>query len=179
MRKIGVMIGSDSDLPQCLDGLVFLLDAECQGLCQVAAVITNSIHRHTFQVLGNLSFYTQNEGVDVWIIGAGMANHLTGTCDAFLRNTLGDDKTVVIGVAFEDNNSQENTQAAILSINKVPGTQVVFDGFVGGIGFLSACHLAVESELLPLIQLKTNKPMAIRSVEEAIEKAKTLVQKGG
>ena len=118
--RIGIMIGSDSDLRQCRDGLQWLSELSPTHAV-VEVVITNSIHRNTMSVLDNLEDYL----VDAWIIGAGMANHLTGTADAYLRYAL-KRKTPVIGVAFEGK-SLEDVEAACLSIEKVPGTQVIFD----------------------------------------------------
>jgi len=174
MRRIAIMIGSDSDLPQCRKGLEFLARMVSEGKTEVVEVITASIHRNTEFVLEKLRSLVGK--IDVLIAGASWANHLTGTVDAFLRNTLGDDKIVVIGVAFEDEKDDIHTLAARLSITEVPGTQVVFhapDGrtFSGKNAFLLACRFAVEGEL-PVITLKKPKPPIIRTLEEALKAAR-------
>jgi phosphoribosylcarboxyaminoimidazole (NCAIR) mutase len=170
MRKIAVMIGSDSDLPQCESGFEYLLKAEEKGLVEIVSVITNSIHRNTGSVLDQLLDFHIHNDIDAIIAGAGMANHLTGTVDAFLRYGLGDDKIVVIGIAFEGKTEAE-TRAAQESIIYVPGTQVVFDEYVGAKGFYRACDFATLGEL-PKIILKKGKPIVERSLEEAMEAAK-------
>lgn len=173
MRRIGIMLGSDSDLKQCGPGLKLLKGAERDGKAEVVIVITNSIHRNTKNVLVNLEIFTPK--VDVWIIGAGMANHLTGTADAYLRYFLQDDRVPVIGVAFQGKTDEE-TQAAILSIQQVPGTQVIFNGaYVGENGFLSACRKAIEDDLPP-IKVPNPKPMGLRNLDQAIEAAESLMK---
>jgi len=170
--RIGVMIGSDSDLKQCRDGLQWLSELSPTH-ARVEAVLTNSIHRNTHEVLNNLEDYP----VDVWIIGAGMANHLTGTADAYLRYFL-KRKTSVIGVAFEGKTEKDNI-AAIMSIEKVPGTQVIFDKDkqFGAEGFTYACHLAVEGNF-PEIKIPEGKPAVTRTLQQAIEAINQLI-KGG
>lgn len=171
--KIGIMIGSDSDLKQCGPGLKLLKGAEEEGKAKVIIVVTNSIHRNTQETLQNIWRYTLE--VDVWVIGAGMANHLTGTADAYLRYTAESIRVPVIGVAFEGK-TKEDTQAAILSIKKVPGTQVIFsDAYVGMPGFLSACIRAVEGNF-PELKKVTPKPVVERSLDEAIKAAEFLTK---
>jgi len=169
MVRIGILNGSDSDLPQCLPGFEFLDQMVAEEKAQVVEVITASIHRNTEFVLEKLRSLVGK--VDVLIIGAGWANHLTGTADAFLRYTIGNDHIVVIGVAFEDKDNSEHTQTAVSSITDVPGTQVVFDNFVGSEGFLRACQFAVKNEL-PEITLKSPKTIKERGLFDAIAAAK-------
>lgn len=80
------------------------------------------------------------------IIGAGKANHLTGTVDAYLRNTLKNGHVRIIGVAFEGENEEDN-RAAIGSITHVPGTHVIYHSFFGADGFADACRFAVKGDL--------------------------------
>jgi len=56
----------------------------------------------------------------------------------------------------------------------VPGTQVIFDDFVGELGFYRACQFAVEGEL-PKVILKEGKPAVERSLEEAILASKKII----
>lgn len=187
MKKIGVMIGSESDLPQCIKGLEFLENATAYTQIQFAHFDINSIHRHTPLVLDTLKAYDQEcdfkEGVDVLIVGAGMANHLTGCVDAFLRHTLRNHWIRVYGVAFEDEKNPENTKAAVLSITQVPGTNVIFRDYVGSEGFYRACKDAVNDDLQP-IELPPSKPYFRWNLQKAIsmaykKKAEKEKQKGG
>ncbi len=165
-RKIAVIVGSKSDLTQCAAGLAFLDQAVNNDKVEVLGITVASLHRNTNAVLKILRSLC-NFGIDAIIVGAGWANHLTGTCDAYLRYTLQDDKVVIIGVAFEDENNVDHTKAAILSITEVPGTQVVFNDYVGSDGFLKACELAVN-ESLPKISLKEDKPVDEFSLRGAL-----------
>jgi phosphoribosylcarboxyaminoimidazole (NCAIR) mutase len=170
-RKIGVMIGSDSDLIQCEPGLRYLIDMRDAGEIDLSFVDIASQHRHTLVVQGILAMYSlqpKNEKVDVLIIGAGMANHLTGCCDAFLRNTLKDKDIFVYGVAFDDQESRLNTDAAVLSVSRVPGTQAEFDGYVGENGFTRACRDAVEESLRELY-VKPVKPPRRLTFDETLQ----------
>jgi phosphoribosylcarboxyaminoimidazole (NCAIR) mutase len=176
MRKIGIMIGSESDLPQCHDGLRFLAKAEEEGLCRVIVFITSSIHRNTEDVLKFLRDYTdENENgdgpydkVNIWIVGAGWANHLTGMVDSYLRYNR-KNYARVIGIVFDAKNEEKNL-AAFLSIEQVPGHQVIFDrkDFFGPAGFLNACRLAAIGGFTGGIVLKDPKPTKVRSLYEAI-----------
>lgn len=159
-RKIVIMIGSDSDLPQCVEGLKFLKQTYKDGKIFDVEVITASIHRNTDYVLEKLIKISELGDVDAIITGAGWANHLTGVVDAYLRYGIGDKKVCVIGVAFEDEENFTHSQAALLGISEVPGTQVVYRSpvkdrrdqrFFGEKGFLLACKFAVENDL-PIIK---------------------------
>ena len=169
-RKIAVIVGSKSDLAQCYDGLRLLKNSEN---VEVVGVYVRSQHRNTLATQELLKKLTYQE-IDVAIIGAGWANHLTGCSDAYLRYTLKDTKIVIIGVAFEDKENEKHTHAAVLSITEVPGTQVVFDEkanlFIGSGGFSDACFMAVK-ETLPVIQLpKPRDPMDL-TLDEALKLA--------
>ena len=181
MRKIAVMIGSDSDLAQCAQGLDVLRIAESEGSVKVLSFETCSLHRNTEEVL-DLIWSDGECDVDVWIIGAGMANHLTGTCDAYLRYHMSDTTTEVVGVAFDGGaDHPEWTEAAKLSISQVPGTQVVWhngDGeqFVGEDGFYRACKWAVMAPELPTIKQPEPKETKTRTLAEAQEAARAAVE---
>lgn len=163
-RRIAIIIGSDSDLPQCKKGFDKLFQAFDQGRIEVVEVVTGSIHRNTEFVLAKVRSWVGK--VDIIIAGAGWANHLTGTIDAYLRYELQDNQIVVIGVAFEDKKNIFHTIAAVNSIVYVPGTQVVFDERRGEEGFFSACVVAIYSEI-PIITTKTPKPPQERGFLEA------------
>jgi phosphoribosylcarboxyaminoimidazole (NCAIR) mutase len=179
MRKIAFITGSKSDLSQCGRGLQLVQEYmdNNPGEIQIAGFYVRSQHRNTLDVQELLRELVAME-VDVVIIGAGWANHLTGCSDAFLRYTLKNDRMVVIGVAFSDKADKDNeqhTQAAILSITEVPGTQVIYkEGgqvFVGEAGFVAACSFAVCCEL-PKLKLPEPKPTMDLSLEEALEISK-------
>jgi len=169
------MIGSDSDLRQCLPGMEYLENKAMDGIIRNSpTVITCSIHRNTNQVLENLSRLAVLD-TDCLIVGAGMANHLSGTADAFLRNSLKNDRMVIIAVAFR-HNEEINTRAAVLSITQVPGHQMVYNDYVGEEGFLEACKFAVEGTL-PKITIPAKRPARRRHLTAAISEAKRLLEK--
>lgn len=175
MVNITVMIGSDSDLLQCEEGFNYLMEAEKRRVAKIISIITNSIHRNTMGVINNLNKLVRWDeySTDVLIAGAGMANHLTGTADAYLRYHALNDKIKVIGVAFMGK-TEEDTLAAVLSIEKVPGTQVIFErDMVGSEGFLKACKLAVKGDL-PEIKIPERKQIKIRSIESALKEIKEI-----
>lgn len=147
-------------------GLLYL---RAQDKAEIVGIATASIHRNTEFVLGNIRELVGE--VDVIIAGAGCANHLTGMVDAYLRYALKVVKPIVVGVAFEDANNPTHTKTAIASIRDVPGTQVVFDDFIGEEGFLKACEFAAEGNL-PAIELKKPKSTRVRTLDEAIERSK-------
>ena len=97
--NLAIIIGSLSDLSQSDKGLHFL--STVLDKINVIGVYVRSQHRNTLDVQ-ELLMELVRKNVDVIIVGAGWANHLTGCSDAFLRYTLQNDKIVVIGVAFED-----------------------------------------------------------------------------
>ena len=157
MRRIGIIIGSESDLPQCKSGLVFL--AETSNV-EVPFVDVASIHRNTKVVLGKLEQLHEAppwQSVDALIVGAGWANHLSGMVDAYLRYELGNASITVYAVAFEDAKDNMHTQAARMSIIHVPGTKMIFRDYVGAIGFLRACQDAAKDALA---SIKLPKPRA-------------------
>lgn len=174
-RKVAVMVGSLSDLKQCLAGLATLRDASDHGTIELLGnmILVSSIHRATEVTLQQIRTYHELEQPpDVLIAGAGWANHLTGMCDAYLRYALQDTKIVVVGVAFEDPSNEFHTMAARLSITEVPGNQVVFsDGqsnFIGANGFLRACRFAISGQL-PVITLPDPRPPKALTLDKAIE----------
>lgn len=178
MYRIMVLIGSDSDLPQCQKGLEILKAEADKGVVEVVGVYTGSIHRNTDKVLEWLRDISFTEPkVDCLITAAGWANHLTGTCDAYLRYRCRNSSTVVYGVALEDSADEQHTLAAKLSISEVPGTKVIFrdnDGcrLVGPAGFAEACQMACRSVKNNEVQkfvLSDPKPTQKRTIQEALD----------
>ncbi len=170
MRKIAVVVGSDSDLPQCALGLGYLQDREREGYISVKSVDTLSVHRNMDALFAWLYGIRVRFYPDVILAGAGMAAHLPGMLDARLRYSLGDSRVVVIGVAFE-NDQDPGTLAAQLSISRVPGTQVVWHDnggqFVGPDGFYRACVVAADGGL-PQITLPKPRAPKSRSMQEIL-----------
>jgi len=168
MRKIAIIVGSASDLKQCLEGLKFL-----RGDIENAVTIyVRSQHRNTLSLQKLL--HGLPDWADVAIVGAGWANHLTGCVDAFLRYEIKTTKLPVIGVAFEDPQNSRHTEAAILSMTEVPGTQVIYRDekgiFVGPNGFFHACQFAVAGKF-PVIKLPPPKEPQDLMMGQAIELA--------
>lgn len=169
MRKIAIIIGSQSDLSQCLQGLEYL--KKLKNNIEVVGIYIRSQHRN-MEAVKELLTKMVDMKIDIAIVGAGWANHLTGCCDAFLRYHLGSTDFPIIGVAFDDPKNGKHTQAAILSITEVPGTQVVYRDkiapFIGPGGFLRACQFAVETEVFSLILLPEPKKILDLSLKEAL-----------
>ena len=185
-RKIALVVGSDSDFTQCIDAAKYLEKLEKNDLIKIISpedsgkVIVASIHRHKKYWLDELLPFLIKEEVNVIVCGAGWAAHLPGMIDSHLRYDLRDDKIVIVGVAFADNTNIQHTNAAILSISDVPGTQVIFNKreHVGPEGMLKACQLAAEGEL-PKIVLPdpTKKPYGTYSWEEVFQIARKKTKK--
>ncbi len=76
VRRIAVIIGSDSDLPQCTAGLTHLAQVQAEGLCQVVAVSTMSVHRNLPDVLVWLHDLSNRKLADVIVAAAGWASSL-------------------------------------------------------------------------------------------------------
>jgi len=171
-KRVAIIVGSKSDLNQCEKGLKHL---RAFSNIEVVGVFVRSQHRNTLEtqeLLKNLV----NCDVDVAIVGAGWANHLTGCCDAYLRYTLRTTKMPIIGVAFADKKNENHTKAAILSISEVPGTQVIFkDSYgtelVGSCGFLDACIMITSNREFSVIKLPEPKAWLDFSLEAAITEA--------
>ena len=185
-KKVAIMIGSKSDLEQCRLGLEWLMQhgGETIDLDSIKFII-NSIHRNTEEVLNNIQMLVEN-GYDFVIVGAGWANHLTGTVDAYLRYVLRNAHLRVIGVAFADQSiatsevKHKRNTAAVLSMTEVPGTNVIFkddeknDEFFSAEGFLRACCLVATCDMakLPDIELKKPKPVEVYYLLEIMKMLK-------
>ena len=177
-RRIGAIVGSDSDLKQCIEGIEFMLNKHLYSRVELGWFDTLSQHHNTLELQGILTAYSKmpaDQKVDVLIVGAGWANHLSGCTDAFLRRTLGDSHITIIAVAFEDKADPEHTKAAVYSIKYVPGLKAIFKNYVGAEGFLQACKDALEIEL-PKIELPIVKSSARRTWLEARVEDKRLLE---
>lgn len=123
-RRIAIMIGSDSDLKQFENALNFLalMVKNHEPFVKVLRVYTNSIHRNTLITLWRL-FWLWLTCVDVIIVAAGWANHLSGVCEAFVRYVLKSRNIMIVPMACDAKNDRKN-RAAILSISEVPKHQM-------------------------------------------------------
>jgi phosphoribosylcarboxyaminoimidazole (NCAIR) mutase len=142
-RKIEILIGSKSDSEQIEAGLDFL-----KGVADVNLRVL-SCHRNLNE-LGAVAEQIINHA-DVVIAGAGMAAALPGIMKSQLC-MLGHPEIPVIGVAFKGK-SERDDQAAVLSIERLPGEPVELDlhgnAYFGNVGFIEACRAAIGHEFLP------------------------------
>jgi phosphoribosylaminoimidazole-succinocarboxamide synthase len=142
-RKIEILIGSKSDSEQIEAGLDFL-----KGVADVNLRVL-SCHRNLNE-LGAVAEQIINHA-DVVIAGAGMAAALPGIMKSQLC-MLGHPEIPVIGVAFKGK-SERDDQAAILSIERLPGEPVELDlhghAYFGNVGFIEACRATIGHEFLP------------------------------
>ena len=141
-RKILVMVGSESDLPQLNEGMEYLRK-NAHG-----KLIVLSCHRNSKELLdlsGDVSF-----GYDVVIDAAGEAAQLPGVHKAKLQ-MYGREDVAVIGVGLKGKD-READDAARLSIKRLPGQPVELDQngepYFGPEGFVSACRAAVDQEFM-------------------------------
>lgn len=142
-RRVHILVGSKSDLPQIERGF--------HSLASRADVVVSGVscHRNPLELM---KFCQQEVRCDdIVIVGAGKAAALPGMCKAFLCQ-FGLPMVPVIGVAFKGESADDN-QAAILSIENLPGQPVELDqdghAYFGPEGFVDACGAAVAYEFLP------------------------------
>jgi phosphoribosylcarboxyaminoimidazole (NCAIR) mutase len=170
--KIAIMIGSRSDLKQCVEGLKLLKDAVAKGRVKMIQfrrgkdVAINSIHRHRKKTVLNFKKAVKMRA-DVILAGAGKAAHLPGIIDSVGRHELRDDHTRIIAVAFKGKTKKSN-QAALRSIDEVPGNQMIFTVRQhGSKGFTTAVRKAIKGNF-PSIKLPDPIPDEYFSFDEAI-----------
>lgn len=178
MRRVFTNIASPSDLTQCIPGLEALIQAEENNLIEVLNIPNHkelaaaSIHRHTEIILHYLK--SNHHLIDIIITGAGWANHLTGMLDSYLRYTLENYHTVIIGVGFEADTDRRNS-AAETSITEVPGTQAIYQDsqgfFFGEDGFHRACKFAISDKLPQIVKPKPKEQLSF-TLREALQEAK-------
>ncbi len=140
--RIEIVLGSESDLPQTVEGRQFIHDAK--GVESHLHII--SCHRNP-EALRN---YAQSLPDNCVIVAAAeKATALPGMLKAWL-NHFGKSNIPVIGVALKGNTPEADT-AARLSIEELPGTPIVLNygrAYFGREGFTIACLHAVESEFM-------------------------------
>jgi phosphoribosylaminoimidazole-succinocarboxamide synthase len=144
--RIEVVVGSKSDFSQMEAGLEILRRAKARDAAEVH-LHAISCHRNPEE----LAQYAKEALEDVIVIaGAGMAAALPGVLKALLIKE-GKPQIPVIGVAFAGK-TQEDDQAARLSIERLPGQSVLLDwkgkAYFGSDGFAQACFTAINNEFL-------------------------------
>lgn len=182
IRHLVIVLGSKSDLSQCLSGLMYLKKQELAGTIFVVRIYIMSVHRNLLALMEYLKARHEDGHVDVMIMGAGWAAHLPGMADAILGYIHGNTKIRIVGVGFEDRKNQKHTLAAELSITEVPATRVIYrdksmQPFVGSTGFLRACEWAVNIRRLPALKKPTPRPTEDFSLLEAIDRCEAELHK--
>jgi phosphoribosylaminoimidazole-succinocarboxamide synthase len=165
-RKVAVIAGSDSDLLQIAQGINLLRIGKKRGLIDVHFIDTCSAHRNPLD-LERLVEDCINSGVDVIITCAGKLAALFGVVDlTLLRNKYHNTSISVVAVPMKGD-TQEATDAAILSAKQVPGSQFVYQGEFAN-DHTKAFEFAISGEL-PEIKLALPKPSVRRTIEQAYE----------
>lgn len=175
-RKVLILLGSQNDLPQCLDGLEYLNNHVHE--VQVLGIHTISKEKQIRELLQ--AFNNNSVLIDVIIVGAGCATTLPATVDEVLSDELKNTTTCVIGVALEDIRDSTNSGAARRSLSHFPhySSRMVYQDrqgiFFGYYGFKKACEYAMEGKL-PEIELGNTPHCGVKfSLDEAISQAKAL-----
>lgn len=142
-RRIEIVVGSESDIPQTISGLTYLDDTADYRVSVL------SCHRNPDELRRFAK--TRLLKANVVLPGAGKAAALPGIIKSELCK-LNHPEIPVIGVAFKGSTEEDNL-AAKLSITRLPGQPVELapDGtaYFAEQGFLAACRAAVEHEFLP------------------------------
>jgi phosphoribosylcarboxyaminoimidazole (NCAIR) mutase len=167
MRKIAVIVGSDSDVKYCVKGIEEL--ERHPDKCVFTGLFVRSpiFHPGFFQNL----VLRLTESCDVIIVGAGKSHHPAVDADAILRIVKMDTRIPVIGVAFGtgNDNSERCLSATELSLTESPNSQVLSkrandpdeNFFSGEGGFFEACQYAIfgnfpEIKLFPPREMRDN-----------------------
>lgn len=178
--RVAIFLGSKSDLSQCVEGLKIFRRAIMNGSVEIVRVvergyiIINSIHRHHQTAVINLKKLVAM-GVDVIVVGAGKAAQLPGMLESILRYEMRDNHVRIIAVAFKGKTRKSN-QAALRSIDEVPGNQMIFTvRHHGRKGFTAAIRKAIKGEF-PEIILPKEIPDEYFTLNEAITFGETIYQ---
>lgn len=163
-RKVAVIIGSDDKLTQCRRGLLLLHEAVLDNRIEVKDVVTASVNSDIGAVFAHLANLAANE-CDVIIADADLANQ----CDSFLRYTLRNSRTVIVGVVFVDKQNHKRTIASKLNMTEARDSLVVFNEYVGESGFFAACFFAAFGNLPEEVKIKKCVTVMDRTLIEAIK----------
>ena len=164
--KIGILLGSDSDLPYMEKGLKALKDFDVPFIIEVS-----SAHRTPDRTLGLIRQF-ENDGVQVIIAAAGGAAHLPGV---IASHTL----LPVLGVPID---SALSGVDSLYSIVQMPGGIPVASFSIGSSGGLNSALFAVEILALSdpnlkkaLVQYREDqKNTVLKKSERLNEKVKAL-----
>jgi phosphoribosylaminoimidazole-succinocarboxamide synthase len=141
LQPIEVILGSESDLPQAQAGLNYLSE---EGVPFRLHII--SCHRNPDELRRYAEFVIPNNATV--IAGAGKAAALPGVLQSWLCH-YNKGYIPVLGVAFSSDNA-EDEEAAVLSIERLPGNPVVLNerdqAYLGASGFTEACADAATRE---------------------------------
>ncbi len=144
-RRITVIIGSQSDENQILEGVGFLRNNGAVGSVNVLSCHRNPTELEAFL---DKTFKHSGNNEDVVIAGAGKAAQLPGIVKGLLC-AMGLEHIPVIGVAFKGETPEDNRDATG-SIKGLPGQPVELDpngeAYFGSEGFAAACRLALDGE---------------------------------
>ena len=129
MKKVGIIMGSKSDLPAMQDAIDILIEFGIESEVNIV-----SAHRTPAEVL-NLVNNAESSGIKVFIAAAGMAAHLAGVVAA--HTTL-----PVIGIPIPSGSL--NGMDSLLSTVQMPPGIPVATVAIGSSGAKNAAILAVQ-----------------------------------
>src|SRR6266568_5395553 len=109
-RKLAVIVGSDSDLPQIAAGINLWRISERRGLADIHFIFTCSAHRNP-EDLDRLLIDLINSGVDCVITAASKLAALFGDADAHLRNKFHNTSVHVIALPLKGKTKRATTAA--------------------------------------------------------------------
>ena len=145
MKKVAILMGSDSDLPVMSKAADFLSEVGVEFDVRIT-----SVHRDPDKVHTYVRSAEEN-GIKVIIAGAGMAAHLPGMCAAL-------SSLPVIGVPMSNSLGGNDALYSIVQMpNGVPVATVAINGAMNA-GILAAQILAVADDELKekLVAYKKN-----------------------
>jgi len=158
MAKVGILMGSDSDMPKMAKAADFLTDMGIEFNINVI-----SAHRDPDKLFTYIRAAEQN-GTKVIIAGAGMAAHLPGVC-------AGLSAMPVIGVPMSNSLGGADALHSIVQMPPgIPVATVAIDGALNA-GILAAQILAVSDEELyaKLVEYKKNMREAVAKKDERLQ----------
>ncbi len=145
LRRIAVVIGSESDMKQTTSGMLHLAN---HSVGYDFSVI--SCHRNPKALREHVAWLIEN-GFEAIVAGAGKLAGLPGDLKALLC-AEGRSDIPVIGVGFKGDTEKADL-AAKLGIEELPETPVEMDerghAYFGPEGFTQACQAATNHEFLP------------------------------
>ena len=174
MRKIAIILDSEANLGECLNGLRYLFDQKQIGEASIEGVFINNHYDKpalAHQLLRNLA----DQKVGVIIAVSEIGSNLAAFCDAHLRYGLKDNHILVLGVVLTDLIDDQGSEAVTLAISGDPRCRAAYHDESGQVflnhdGFWSACRYAVYG-ILPKIDLPSVREIIDLSLNDAITRA--------